>query len=218
MTTAHFDDAVTCSICSTTRSASRSSRPEVGSSEQEQAGFVHDRAAELGHAGRGRSAMTRPVWHGPRRDHTDRTTASTRPRRRLFTAADGRKARRCRRACRHRRRSLSAASTLSSTVSQPNVWTRWKVRRIPRARRVDALARVRRRTRRTRPAGVRRPHPRDDVEERRLPGAVRADQAPDGTFLDREVDTGEGGDPAEADLDALERSTVSTPGPRSART
>jgi hypothetical protein len=45
--------------------------------------------------------------------------------------------------------------------------------------------------------GARRQHAGDQVEERRLPGAVRPDHRVDGAGLDRQRDIGHGGEPAE---------------------
>ena len=92
-----------------------------------------------------------------------------------------------------RRRISSATSTFSRAVRLPNGSSRWNVRAMPsRARRVALGAGdVERRRAGCRPDG-RLLQPGDDVEQRRLPGAVRTDQP---------------GDPAGLDLDrrAIER-------------
>ena len=49
-----------------------------------------------------------------------------------------------------------------------------------------------------------RAHAGDDVEQRGLAGAVRADEPEHGAFGDREAHAGERADPAEADADVLE--------------
>ena len=54
-------------------------------------------------------------------------------------------------------------------------------------------------------AGIRPVEPRDQVEERRLAGAVRSDQAGDLTVLDAERDVVHGDDAAEPPRHALNR-------------
>jgi hypothetical protein len=54
-------------------------------------------------------------------------------------------------------------------------------------------------------ADVRSVQPRDQIEERRLPGTVRADQPDDLSLLQRERDVGEGDDPAETPRNVLDR-------------
>ena len=106
------------------------------------------------------------------------------------------------------RRAASAASrTFSRTVRSPNGSRRWNVRARPRRARLNGASFVTSCAVDADTAAERRLETADDVEQRRLAGAVRADETGDHARLGGEVDRVEGEPAAEADADAgdLER-------------
>ena len=119
-----------------------------------------------------------------------------------------------------RRPATSAASrTFSRTVSRPKGSRRWNVRARPRRARLNGASSVT-----SRPSSATRRRrggwsPQIDVEQRRLAGAVRADEAGDRPGLGGEVDVVEGEAAAEADADTgdLERRAVTRAPPRASR-
>src|SRR6058998_882623 len=103
--------------------------------------------------------------------------------------------------------------TLSSTESSANTWGFWNVLTRPRvatwsAEAADVLAFPQH------CAGARRSQPRDHVEERRLPGTVRPDDADDLAGRDHERHVRDGDEAAEAlgdGADLKQHAVPSTP-------
>ena len=83
-----------------------------------------------------------------------------------------------------RRRISAATSTFSRAERLPNASSRWNVRAMPRRARRCGFAPVRSTAVEHHAAAVGRLQPGDHVEQRRLAGAVRADEAGDAAGLD----------------------------------
>ena len=91
----------------------------------------------------------------------------------------------------------AATSTFSRTVSERNAWLCWNVRASPARPRRWALHRVIVRPSSSTEPAVGKSKPREEVDERRLPGAVRPDQADDLVTVQLERDALERVDPLE---------------------